>query len=65
VKLGTITPEGRGDVYCYKCNDAVMDPDLTRHVNTFGIYIDDPSQVTAKTTKEMTMEWNDKMQSMH
>jgi len=60
VKLGTITPEGRGDVYCYKCNDAVMDPDLTRHVNTFGIYIDDPSQVTAKTVNEMAMEWNKK-----
>lgn len=50
VKLGTITPEGTADIYCYSCNDAKIDPDLARHLATFGINV----QSQAKTEKSMT-----------
>ncbi|KAH9846183.1 ubiquitin carboxyl-terminal hydrolase 14 [Lenzites betulinus] len=50
VKLGTITPEGNADVYCYICNDSKVDPDLSRHLATFGINV----QTQTKTEKSMT-----------
>ncbi|THH30270.1 hypothetical protein EUX98_g3935 [Antrodiella citrinella] len=50
VKLGTITPEGGADVYCYSCNDAVLDPELSAHLATFGINV----QTQTKTEKSMT-----------
>lgn len=50
VKLGTITPEGTADIYCYVCNDAKLDPDLARHLANFGINV----QTRTKTEKSMT-----------
>ncbi|KAH9920505.1 ubiquitin carboxyl-terminal hydrolase 14 [Epithele typhae] len=50
VKLGTITPEGGADIYCYICNDSKLDPDLARHLSTFGINV----QKQTKTEKSMT-----------
>ncbi|KAI0055329.1 ubiquitin carboxyl-terminal hydrolase 14 [Artomyces pyxidatus] len=50
VKLGTITPEGGADIYCYSCNDARLDPDLARHLANFGINV----QTQTKTEKSMT-----------
>ncbi|KAG1880072.1 hypothetical protein F4604DRAFT_1651500 [Suillus subluteus] len=50
VKLGTITPEGGADVYCYACNDARIDPELATHLSTFGINV----AVQKKTEKSMT-----------
>ncbi|KAG1835835.1 hypothetical protein DFJ58DRAFT_867410 [Suillus subalutaceus] len=50
VKLGTITPEGGADVYCYACNDARIDPELATHLGTFGINV----AVQKKTEKSMT-----------
>ena len=66
VKLGTITPEGGAgmmialigvdsadhdpDIYCYQCNDAKEDPDLARHLASFGINV----QTLTKTEKSMT-----------
>ncbi|KAI8969677.1 ubiquitinyl hydrolase [Trametes punicea] len=50
VKLGTITPEGNADVYCYVCNDSKIDPELARHLATFGINV----QTQTKTEKSMT-----------
>ncbi|KAF8995923.1 hypothetical protein BDQ17DRAFT_1365068 [Cyathus striatus] len=50
VKLGTITPEGGADIYCYTCNDAKTDPDLSRHLAAFGINV----QTLTKTEKSMT-----------
>ncbi|KAF8067078.1 hypothetical protein FPV67DRAFT_1497798 [Lyophyllum atratum] len=50
VKLGTITPEGSADVYCYICNDAKLDPELSAHLATFGINV----QTLSKTEKSMT-----------
>jgi ubiquitin carboxyl-terminal hydrolase 5/13 len=50
VKLGTITPEGKADVYCYSCDDSKLDLDLSRHLSTFGINV----QTLEKTQKTMT-----------
>ncbi|THU93425.1 ubiquitinyl hydrolase [Dendrothele bispora CBS 962.96] len=50
VKLGTITPEGGADIYCYSCDDAKLDPELASHLATFGINV----QTQTKTEKSMT-----------
>ncbi|KAI0249448.1 ubiquitin carboxyl-terminal hydrolase 14 [Lactifluus subvellereus] len=50
VKLGTITPEGNADIYCYACNDARIDPELVLHLANFGINV----QTQKKTEKSMT-----------
>ncbi|KAL1706044.1 hypothetical protein EV121DRAFT_257779 [Schizophyllum commune] len=50
VKLGTITPEGGADIYCYTCNDAKQDPELAAHLAAFGINV----QTQTKTEKSMT-----------
>ncbi|TFY74314.1 hypothetical protein EWM64_g9698, partial [Hericium alpestre] len=50
VKLGTITPEGNADIYCYACNDAKLDPELSAHLANFGINV----QTQTKTEKSMT-----------
>ncbi|KAF9473531.1 ubiquitinyl hydrolase [Pholiota conissans] len=50
VKLGTITPEGGADIYCYVCNDAKLDLELPTHLATFGINV----QTLTKTEKSMT-----------
>ncbi|KAF5371409.1 hypothetical protein D9615_009657 [Tricholomella constricta] len=50
VKLGTITPEGSADIYCYICNDAKLDPNMAVHLSTFGINV----QKLSKTEKSMT-----------
>ncbi|KAI0344363.1 ubiquitinyl hydrolase [Trametopsis cervina] len=50
VKLGTITPEGGADIYCYACNDARIDPELPNHLSAFGINV----LTQKKTEKSMT-----------
>lgn len=50
VKQGTITPEGTGDVYCYACNDARIDPNLNAHLQRLGV----PVATLSKTEKSMT-----------
>ncbi|KAH0826369.1 hypothetical protein J3R83DRAFT_5331 [Lanmaoa asiatica] len=50
VKLGTITPEGGADIYCYACNDARLDLELTTHLAAFGINVTSQQ----KTEKSMT-----------
>ncbi|KAI0314538.1 ubiquitin carboxyl-terminal hydrolase 14 [Amylostereum chailletii] len=50
VKLGTITPEGNADIYCYTCNDSKLDPELAFHLSNFGINV----QSQTKTEKSMT-----------
>ncbi|KAJ7172145.1 hypothetical protein C8R46DRAFT_1084933 [Mycena filopes] len=57
VKLGTITPEGGADIYCYKCNDARLDPDLAQHLSVFGINVK-TAQKTEKSMTEMQIEHN-------
>ncbi|KAF8417525.1 ubiquitinyl hydrolase [Boletus edulis BED1] len=57
VKLGTITPEGGADIYCYACNDACLDPELTTHLATFGINVMSQKK-TEKSMTELQIEQN-------
>lgn len=50
VKLGTITPEGGADVYCYKCDEPRLDHKLADHLKNFGINVGDQR----KTEKSLT-----------
>ncbi|KAG6333444.1 hypothetical protein ID866_5646 [Astraeus odoratus] len=50
VKLGTITPEGNGDIYCYACDDSRLDPYLATHLANFGINV----KLQTKTEKSIT-----------
>ncbi|CAK5277562.1 unnamed protein product [Mycena citricolor] len=57
VKLGTITPEGDADIYCYSCNDSRLDPSLSDHLAAFGINVK-TAQKTEKSMTEMQIEHN-------
>ena len=57
VKLGSITPEGTADIYCYACNDERIDPELSAHLSHWGINIAD-RQKTEKSLTEMQIEHN-------
>jgi ubiquitin carboxyl-terminal hydrolase 5/13 len=55
VKLGTITPEGQADLYCYSCNDSKLDLDLATHLANFGINVA-TQEKTQKTMTELVSE---------
>lgn len=57
VKLGSITPEGTADVYCYKCNDECVDLKLAAHLAHWGINIAEREK-TEKSLMEMQVEQN-------
>ncbi|KAJ1729080.1 ubiquitin C-terminal hydrolase Ubp14 [Coemansia biformis] len=57
VKLGTITPEGTADAYCYSCDDNREDPHLAAHLHTFGIGVE-TQQKTEKSIAELELEQN-------
>lgn len=57
VKLGTITAEGKADVYSYAEDDMVIDPNLQQHLLHFGINIGQ-MQKTEKSMIEMELEIN-------
>lgn len=57
VKLGSITPEGNADVYCYKCNEERVDTELAKHLAHWGINIADREK-TEKSLMEMQVEQN-------
>ena len=54
VKLGTITPDGKGDVYSYAADedDAVMNPQLKNHLIRLGIDVNILKK-TEKSTAEL------------
>ncbi|ORX68746.1 ubiquitinyl hydrolase [Linderina pennispora] len=57
VKLGTITPEGTADAYCYKCDENRLDPELAQHLQKFGISV--AAQLkTEKSIAELQLEQN-------
>jgi ubiquitin carboxyl-terminal hydrolase 5/13 len=37
VKIGTITPEGKASIHCYKCDEEVLDNELPFHLGVLGI----------------------------
>lgn len=57
VKLGSITPEGTADIYCYKCDEERLDEGLQEHLAHWGIMLAD-RQKTEKSLTEMQIEQN-------
>ncbi|PQE27545.1 ubiquitin carboxyl-terminal hydrolase protein [Rutstroemia sp. NJR-2017a BBW] len=57
VKLGSITPEGTADVYCYACDEERIDDDLGTHLAHWGIILAE-RQKTEKSLTEMNVEEN-------
>lgn len=57
VKLGSITPDGTADVYCYACDEERIDPMLQDHLSHWGIKLAD-RQKTEKSLQEMQLEQN-------
>ncbi|KAI0506028.1 ubiquitin carboxyl-terminal hydrolase 14 [Xylaria bambusicola] len=57
VKLGSITPEGSADVYCYQCDDERLDDELAPHLAHWGIILADQVK-TEKSLTEMQIEQN-------
>ena len=62
IKLGTILYRGpsqplEADLYCYACDDACLDPQLSEHLRGLGI---DPSTTakTEKSTSELQLHLN-------
>ncbi|EJU05917.1 ubiquitin carboxyl-terminal hydrolase 14 [Dacryopinax primogenitus] len=57
VKLGTITPEGSADIFCYDCDESRLDPELAFHLANFGINVAIQTK-TQKTLTELQIEQN-------
>ncbi|KAK9377656.1 uncharacterized protein V1513DRAFT_434854 [Lipomyces chichibuensis] len=57
VKLGSITPDGTADVYCYLCNEERQDPNLAEHLWHWGIKISERQKVE-KSLVELQLEHN-------
>ncbi|OMJ29592.1 Ubiquitin carboxyl-terminal hydrolase 14 [Smittium culicis] len=60
VKLGTIEPNGSGDVYCYICDDNRLDKNLPYHLKIFGIDVESQLK-TEKGMNELELEQNLKL----
>lgn len=63
VKLGTITSEGKADIYSYFEDKMVIDPDLEKHLKTFGIDMSKMKKTT-KTLAEMELDSNLKLEQL-
>ncbi|KAG5440620.1 hypothetical protein PCK2_000330 [Pneumocystis canis] len=57
IKFGTITPKGTADIYCYICNDEIMDPNLEMHLKHWGIDIS-KNKKFEKSLIELQLEQN-------
>ncbi|PYH97738.1 ubiquitinyl hydrolase [Aspergillus ellipticus CBS 707.79] len=57
VKLGSITAEGSADIYCYRCNEERIDPELGTHLAYWGINLAGREK-TEKSLMEMQVEHN-------
>jgi len=60
VKLGTITMEGKADVFSYEEDDMVLDPHLEKHLAHFGIKISS-CEKTDKSMVEMEIDMNQRI----
>lgn len=60
VKLGTITADGKGDVYSYPEDDMVEDPYLKEHLLHFGIKTAQLEK-TEKSMVELELDLNQKI----
>ncbi|KAL7815148.1 ubiquitinyl hydrolase [Trichoderma gracile] len=57
VKLGSITPEGTADIYCYRCDEERIDELLGQRLAHWGILLAE-RQKTEKSLTEMQIEQN-------
>jgi ubiquitin carboxyl-terminal hydrolase 5/13 len=57
VKLGSITPDGTADVYCYRCDEERLDSNLGEHLAHWGIMLAEREK-TEKSLVEMQIEQN-------
>ena len=57
VKLGTITRDGKADVFSYDEDDMVLDPLLEKHLAHFGIKVGE-CEKTDKSMVEMEIDMN-------
>ncbi|KAI8896708.1 hypothetical protein BC833DRAFT_596534 [Globomyces pollinis-pini] len=57
VKMGSITPEGKADIFCYEHGNEILDPKLSKHLANFGINISQQEK-TEKSIAEMQLEQN-------
>lgn len=57
VKLGSITPEGTADIYCYQCDEERKDPKLAEHLKNWGIDLAGVEK-TEKSLTELQLEQN-------
>lgn len=60
VKLGTITPDGKGDVYSYGEGEMVEDPHLIKHLSHFGIKTAQLEK-TEKSMIELEIDLNERI----
>jgi ubiquitin carboxyl-terminal hydrolase 5/13 len=60
VKLGTITSDGKGDVYSYAEDDMVLDPNLKQHLTHFGINVAEMEK-TEKSMVELELDLNQRV----
>ena len=66
VKLGSITPEGSADVYCYKCDDERIDSEIGKHLAHWGIRLAERQKTEMSLTEmqiEQNMKWDFSMTS--
>lgn len=59
VKLGSITPTGSADVFCYAHDEEVKDPKLAEHLKNWGIDVASREK-TEKSLTELQLEQNAK-----
>lgn len=57
VKLGSITPEGTADVYCYACDEERLDENIGAHLAHWGIILAERIK-TEKSLTEMNIDEN-------
>lgn len=57
VKLGTISPDGRSDLFCYQCDETVSDSKIQEHLAKFSIDVE-TSVKTESTTTELNVQIN-------
>lgn len=57
VKLGSITADGSADIFCYKCNEERIDPELATHLAHWGINLAGREK-TEKSLMELQIEQN-------
>jgi len=60
VKLGTITMDGKADVFSYEEDDMVLDPYLEKHLAHFGINVSS-CEKTDKSMVEMEIDMNQRI----